>query len=709
MTELGPFSDLPEAKRRREENPFLDLPDASEAVQQEQPEQLFVERFGIRPAVEAGLALGGSVIGGGLAGGATLGAGAIPGAIAGGALGAAAGRGVSNLLAETERQIRAGTLVSGIVDELESLIGGEADVPKNAAKQVKSMLEAGATDLAFGTGFHLLGRAVQGPLRFAGRVTGVNSPEVRQVIEDARNNDLGIGAIDLDKPFFTAAGKVAGVIPIIGGPLRRQTQGKAVRASRAIVDTLDEIAPAIDLPKLGVKFTEAGRATWKARRKIAGANYQRMVDFLGNVGLRQRAAGGTDAIVPTNTLRERAARLLAENDQLPRRVGKKEPTGILGPSGQPLTREVPGEPIGIPATDNPEFVESLRGFTQLPDSITASELVELQKNLNRALRKRSGSQMAQNELRIITEMKSASFDDLSKIQLPGDEGALVQGQVRKAKQAWADFKSLEETAAAGRFKRVDKNFFGAGFEKQGPAEMDELADIFVSAPSTLRSPEFIDGLEQLVGPQNRRRLARAVLERAANARPGLARATFDPGTGVGGGTSDIVVFDAARMRQQLGLVAPEELGPGVAKRNKAALNRLLKGSGVNAESLDAFLNVVERNQASLGADPSAFLQRRIILGGGLGAGALGAGKATEKFGTIGLGVFLLGARQFSDLISSPRGLRILREGLNPNITRQQKLNLARRLAAFFPNEQPEIEGESIEPFPEPPNGAFTGA
>ena len=660
MTELSPFSDLIPAKRRQDDNPFADLIPAAESPPSK--EGLFVERSGITTALEVAPAMAGGVLG--------LPLGPV-GVIGGGALGAAAGRGLSNLAKEIESQIRQGKLVSGIAEELEDIATGHSNkLVRGATRQSLDMLQAGTTDLAFGTGFSALGRLGSKGLTYAGRLSGAQSPEVRQIIQEARDGNLSIGAIELDKPFFSSAGRVAGVIPIIGGPIRKEAGGKAIKASNEFTHILDDISPPVDLSKLGVDFTKAGKRTLDARRTLANARYDRMHETLGNISELLTSAGESPVVVPTKNLRQKAAELIGQGDTLP------------------TTAE--GRVVGIPLSSDREFTQALSGFTDLPEFITPQQLEALQKNLNRAARGRSGNQMSANEFRIINNLNSATWDDLSQINLPPNVADDAIQSIQKAKQAWVDLKSLEETAAAGKFKRADRNFFGAGFEKIGSAEIDEIADMFVSSQSSLRSPEFIQGLEDLVGVKNRKALARAIIERAANPTEAVARATVDQAGATRGGTTDIVTFSASQMRQRLGLTVPRQLGPGASRRNREALKRLLSGSGVSAERLDSFLRSVERIQGSPVGDPSTFLGRRIVLGGALfGAGAVGAG-AVGALGPVGVGAFVLTARQFSKLISSPGGLKLLREGYEPNLTRQQLLNLTRRISAFFPNDEAEI-------------------
>ena len=336
---------------------------------------------------------------------------------------------------------------ANIADDLEDLImTGDTRSERTLAQQSLDVATAGVTDLAFGTGIHALSNAFGGALKFAGKVTGAQSRDVKEAIKEAVDGNLSIGAIDLNKSFFDITSRVGGVIPIVGGPIRTARAVKGIKISEGLKGNLDAISPPIDLPRLGVRFTEAGRKTLQTRRSISNAKYEEMRTALDDLSDNLAGGGQNPAFVPTEKIKRVAEKLAAQTGQLP-----KAPDGT---------------PIGIPASENQAFENALQKFSKLPEFITPKELEALQKNLNRAARARSGKDMGANEFRIITNINSATWDALT--DAADNVPALFAGSdsafnaVRSAKQSWVDLKSLEETAAAGQFKRVDKNYFGTG-------------------------------------------------------------------------------------------------------------------------------------------------------------------------------------------------------------------------------------------------------
>ena len=186
----------------------------------QQPQERFVDRFGITTALEMAPAVAGGAIG--AASGLLTGPGAPvaspAGMLVGGALGAAAGRGLANLARDFE----------------DNLLHGEP-MDRDLAEQSLDMLQAGTTDLAFGMGIHGLGRLLSNTFRFAGKLTGAQSPEVARTIQEASEGGVGVGPIDLNKPFFDIASRVGGVMPIVGGPIRAASETKAAQISRQFV------------------------------------------------------------------------------------------------------------------------------------------------------------------------------------------------------------------------------------------------------------------------------------------------------------------------------------------------------------------------------------------------------------------------------------------------------------------------------------------
>ena len=618
-----------------------------------QPPPRIVEEFGITTALESIPAAGGEALG--IPGGPV-------GMKLGGAGGAALGRGLANQARRIEDFIRSEEVPEGTFGE--RFLAG-------VTGQARSMGEAAVEDLAFGTAFHGVGKIrapIKSFLRFAGglkRPTGLGilgrvkkepiSMEITEAIEDASRANIPLAAKDLDKPFVRGAAKVFGIMPIIGGPIREAEEVARGAVSRSLRTALDGISPAINLPALGVKLDKAARGAAKARRTIAGVKYETMRRNFA--ALRDPETLADPEVIPTQAIKDQVLEILGSVELLPKTKF--------------------GKPVGFAPSADDTFNEALIRFTDLPEFVSHPQLEELQKNLNQAARSRAGKDMAANEFRIITDINASTWDAMQSIPREAGVGDEVMASVRSAKKSWADLKALEETAAARLFKRVDRNYFSAGFNKPSTATTDELADLYISNPSTMRSPEFIGQMDNLIGTENRRAVGRGVVERA-----------FAPVSDVGG----IAAFDPFAAEARLGLSAPEgALGEASLKRNRQALAGLLEGGETTIGDITSFLNTAKRIQGAPTGDPSSFLTRRIILGGGIGGGIVAIGE--KGIGLMSLGTIVLGGRHISRLLSTKEGLKVLRDGLEPNLTRQQIVLLADRIRRALPDESIEIEGQ----------------
>lgn len=600
----------------------------------------------------------------------------------------------------------------GVLGGAAGRAGGEAaeiargDRPSGAFELLPGIREAATFEA--GTETAVRGGLRLGSLLFrgAGLATGVMSREARNAIARAREAGFELSPADLNLPFFRGMAKVGGVIPIVGGPIRRLAGRRALETSEKVKDILDSVAPAIDLPRLGAKLSNTARETLKARQNFARGLYANMWEIAEPIqDLR---------LFPTEELKLTARQELGEAGALPR------------------TAE--GEPIGI-APFSEAFREQLSRFLEAPEFMTPRELRELMKNLNKAARSRSGREANAQEFAAIENLQgvlsesadqlqntiiNATPDDLLRMGVSDageffaarDDGLAFVAAMRAANKAWQEFKGLRDTAAAKAFQNVDKNFFRAGFVQPGTKEFDELADILVSGQSLVRSPEFIENLENLVGSQGRKLLARAVLAKGLNPGEGavpLRRAEGEPRVQIGPigigtrpvgnlreGETDIIAFDAAAASRRLGLTAPEGIGGFDTRKSRSALDKLLEGTGVTSKSLKNFLDVVERQQRVKVLDPSAFLARRVILSGSLqpprlgGAGAAVAGAGAATAGLIDVGTLLIGGNLLNRAITSPQGLRVLTQGLRVRPNRQAQILWATRLVRAVAN-----SGETI--------------
>ncbi|MCH8200106.1 MAG: FAD-binding oxidoreductase, partial [Chloroflexi bacterium] len=226
---------------------------------------------------------------------------------------------------------------------------------------------------------------------------------------------------------------------------------------------------------------------------------------------------GNPRVIPTESFKTQAKEISGQLDQLPREVKRvTRETGVLGPTGEALTETVEeaGKRVGVlPPTD-----DVLRGFLtrfeNLPEFINPVEFRALQKALNGHLRLRTGAKGSEFDVGVLLQMQKAGKEALENIDpnlLPIEHAAQIRGKIRNANVAYAELMARIRSPAAKRISSADPSIFAFGqFTKGGKIEIDQLADAFLGAQSTLRSPDFVRSLDALIGSPNRRALARAV-------------------------------------------------------------------------------------------------------------------------------------------------------------------------------------------------------
>ena len=520
-----------------------------------------------------------------------------------------------------------------------------------AEKAIAGATEAAKAEAAGQLGMRGAGAVVGGAFRGLGEITGLGQPAVKEGIKAARRLGIEYGAVETGQPFYRIAGKVSAVMPLIGGPLRKKADLKFRQLSNTYMNMLDDVAPRHRLQALSTNMSEAARSKLGSMERVAAHKYAQMHQMFNDMGDPQ--------IIPMSTkvpkqpgMRDIAERELNELQKLP------------------LTEE--GRAGFRPFTQ--EFETALRSIATTGEYIRPSELEALRKTVNKAL-KQVGPEKA-NEARILEELLTAANNQLEFIRpdmLPeGADPRVLRSEILGAREAWADYKGMMETGAARRLARSNKPLidFRATAGKRQPLNIDEMASDMLGDRSLLRSSVFVQDLENLVGKENRRALARAVLVKAGQADTVMTPAGHE-----------VIVINPTKMKRDLGLTRAEaRLGSGTGKANQEALDLLLEGTGVTSERLGHFLDVAEHvYDRSVVGDPATFLARRVILGGDVLPVA--AGTAGEISGSLmSFGTFILAGRWFSKLISSKEGLNLLTDGLRRKQTRDAWATLVPRMA-----------------------------
>lgn len=433
-------------------------------------------------------------------------------------------------------------------------------------------LREGAEDIAFAAGIPAAGRAGK---RLVGKALKLRTPAARTLTALAEAKGIDIGAAHVSpRKLVRGLPKALGVFPFVGTPLREGQARIVGQLDDAAADMLNTLAPTKTAFDLGKKMTEAAAKKYATFNRIASALYKRFHDTADTLSVRE--------IVDSAPIK----------DELAKVESRASREAITLQTGEPLER-FGADRVG----------DYLKQLAELPERITVEQARGLERELNAIVRNaaREGYDVSR-----LTGMKGA----LEEAKATLDVSRLTPGEAERILKAWsranrfyAQTKGVFETAAASRFGRVDRNIFGRKFFKAGALNEDEAVDLFMK----MKSPEALKDTRRLIGNQAFAGATRKALERAY-------RNSVIPAK-EGALTGDM--FSAAKFEKTLGLDTAE---------GREMLTVMLEGSKVKPRDWYEFLEVAKAATDITIRDPSTFVTRRLILGGGLaGSVAMGAG------------------------------------------------------------------------------------
>ncbi len=566
-------------------------------------------------------------------GGAVLGAPAGPvGAIAGGGLGAAAGSNTFD------------AINNFLIDQ--GLVGGErADL----GKVVENAGNAAYWDTMFGAGASLV-RPILGGRRIIGKISGLFNREADQLIKGAQERGLSLGASEVGGGLPKGFLRTVSVFPFAAGSAAKTQFGKHKQVIEAVDRILNDLAPNASLASdIGINMARAAKSTTKEFQRVSGILFNRFRDLA-------KGASNPD-IIPTEQLKASAKELYGEATAGQIKLAK---TGELSTAAL-------RSPKGSDAVA--AFEKYLSDLRDLPEAINIEQYRRLTKDLNDVM---SALKAEGVDVRQAGILKRSLEEDLNNIRvhlLPEGEGAALKDALVTANKWYSKgvvqfsedvatartpkgFKGKEtlETPTAKKFERVDKKFFEPGTKRSGTINEDELFKVAVN----LKSVQALNDLEAVIGRPAMRRIARRVMEDAAE--KSLATVKI--------GSIEDKIFDPVAFERALGLT-------GAGKAGTPALEELLKKGGVKLADIKDLIRAAKSIEV-LG-DPSTFVRRRAIMGGasavvtagaGFGGAVAGGGGLATGTAIVAAGAITLLSRHFSKIFSSPVALKNMLDALD---------------------------------------------
>jgi hypothetical protein len=559
---------------------------------------------------------------GGFASGARLGAmgggmvGSLPGAIVGGIVGGTLGA----------------TGFGQVYDIVDSYIQGDNKTFDESSKQA---LKDAKTETMFG----MIGATIPGikpaitrllSKREKGELIG---KDVKDLYDAGKRIGVDILPMDISGRLGKMYGRVVGVFPITGSPLKTAAEKRGRQLNLVKNQVLNELAPNSHISDLGVDMFNAAKNSSKEFRKISGDLYKVFYNQAEKIN---------KPFIPTQNIKLQANTLIKDFlQQRPKEVltktvvrdGKKVKIKIKKP---------------IKPAINQKYSNFIRSLSRLDDFVTPAQIKKIKQDLNYYSDLVAGKDGA--GVFKLTKMSKATdgalrdFDNYNLSVFKNDPTVspeILQKMVldlKKADAFYANGIQIYNRSTAGRFRKADKNIFMAGFDKPGSIEPDELFSHVIKTGS----PQSLTDLRKLIGDDNFSKVARKIVDKAFNK------------AAIKDDKSRNLLFNPYILEEELGMIG----------KNPELLQNLTKGTKLSSQKLLDLIEVAKSHTNLEIPDVNSFVQRRITLGGAksiLGTFALGAGVVADP---VAVGALIGITNRTSAFFANPKNVELAIEALD---------------------------------------------
>jgi hypothetical protein len=602
---------------------------------------------------ETGLAAGGF---GGFATGARFGAmggtmvGGLPGAVIGGLAGGVLGA----------------TGAGQVYDIVDSYIQGENKTFDESTKQALK-------DIKTETMFSMIGQTIPGikpaitrllSKREKGELVG---KDAKELYDAGKRIGVDIVPLDISKNIGKLYGKVAGVFPLVGRPIKELGEERGKRLNVIRGQMLDDLAPNTHISELGVDMFNAAKNSSKEFKNVASDLYNVFYKEAGKIN---------KPFIPSQNIKNEASLIIKDFLQKrPKEVITK--TVVRGGKKVKLKVKKP-----IPASVNQKYGNYIRKLSRLDDFVTPAQIKQIKQDLNNfsdlvtgkdgvgVMRLTKLNKAADGALRDFDNYNLSAFGmdaNVSKESL----GKLVS-ELKAADAFYANGIQLYNRSTAGKFKKVNKNIFLSGFDKPGSIESDELFKYVVKTGS----PQSLKDLKVLIGDDNFAKVSRKIIENAFT----KAAVRDDKFRGL--------LFNPNILEEELGLIG---------RNQSEVLENITQGTKLSKQKLQDLIEVSKAHANLEIPDVGAFVARRATLGGYksiLGGFVMGAGVVSEPVSTAALiGI----TNRTSAFLANPKNVDLAIEALDITAPRALRYIAGEKLLRGYVKD---TEGEEKEAYKE---------
>ena len=508
----------------------------------------------------------------------------------------------------------------------------------------------------------------------------------KKLYDSAKKINFPLSLSDSGNVISTGYGKIIGVFPYVGGPVKTAASKKALFLNKTADDTLNTFAPNVTLSKLGLDMSKAAQVTYGDFRRVSSFFYDdfyKAVDKIGNT-----------PVISTKHFKNSLQKYVTKiNDGTIKGAVSPQKDAIY----QYAKKNVKKIPNYINASQYRNLKDDIKYFAKLSkkEPFNIKVLTGLKSSLETDLRLLNKQSYRDNLLKNVyplTKSKAKNLDpnilsDIAtrlrfadKVYATGLENSLItsvmkkQAQKEGVKLVSIPGKKVFDEPTANIFKKVDKNIFGTGFKVPGSLNADELAEALLKRKA---GPTFLKDLRTLVGEGQYNKFVRAKLQKAYNS--SLIQS--------GGTKPSGLMFDPYKFEKSLGM----DTAAG-----RDLLEEMLKGSKVTLEQLDSFFNVAKNHAGLKIPDVSSFVARRAVLGGTkslLGGVVMGAGITSNPLVAAPL-IYM--ARKTSGFLANPKALDDVVKVFDPNSTASQmKVAALKLMDALISESRNKIEKNEL--------------
>lgn len=588
---------------------------------------------------------------GGFASGARLGAMAgspfgIPGAVVGGLAGGTLGA----------------TGFGQVYDILDSYIKGDNRTVDDATKQAFA-------DAKRETMFGMVGATIPGikpaitrllTKKEKGELVG---KDVKELYEAGKRIGVDILPIDVAGRTGKMYGKVVGVFPVVGSPIKKAGGLRGRQLNIIKEQVLNDLAPNTHLSDLGVDMFNAAKNSSKEFKNVASDLYNVFYKEAGKIN---------KPFIPTQNIKLEAQKIV--DDFL-----KKRPLTVVTKKGLKGKSKKIKQPIS--ANVNQKYQSYINKLANLDDFITPNQVKQIKQDLGNFSDVVTGKDGA--GVFKLTKMSKATdgalrdFDNYNLAGFANDPkvtkeslGKLIN-DLKAADAFYANGIQIYNRSTAGRFRKVDKNIFMSGFDKPGSIEADELFKYVVKTGS----PQSLKDLRTLIGGDNFAKVSRKILDNAFT----KSAVRDDKFRGL--------LFNPNILEEELGLVG---------KNSSEVLNNITKGTNLNPQKLKDLIEVSKYHSNLEIPDVGSFVARRVTLGGAksiLGGVAMGAGVFSSPVASIPA-IYL--TNRASAFLANPKNLDLAIEAFDITAPRSLRYVAGEKLLRGLVKDSSGEEQEAYE-------------